>query len=660
MKASSVENWRVLGGICVGVSSLVIVNTMILFGSMEWTKMSFTLGEVSTWDLIPCGGAIHKVNWTTENCVLDPSLNSTADQSDLIAECFFFDAPLDWTTESRGECGNQSTPMFVQRVYPKALNPERAKGHFVLGNPGGPGYSQSFFQKKSLFDQFHNLTGGEFVAYVQKIRGVSGKGSLTCGNETTYAPSLSDAKEAANCFREVIEKRGSELRHFGYQQMAFDLRYTLQILRQTSTAPVTVYGFSGGTYFLQAYLGMFPKAIDQFDHFIFDGPVRPSYMNLLRSWAEGLETHTKMIMTSCLFESACMSKFRELRFCKGTTPGANCSDARRDDSLARWAPVVSILHLYEHLMGRIEELGMESVCMRRLVEAKKASHSNSDSAVILAESITSRNVTLAIKSMFSEWTQTEAPRPLIPSLVKKLHTCEYDLSSHPSKNDINALLQVIENGLEQLFVSTPSQLDDILFNPVSGMSLLVNEYTDPEDIEVSIANMTFEDLDIGHYDRARPQMMIRVAKLLVTDYKDTALYYRDEKHQWNITHNEGTAQPTLVLVGDMDGQTPPTFQSNHFAPWQGSDSTHLQKQKHYSFVIPFAPHNTLMQSRSRFREEFPCGMQLAASFVKNNGEVSPEDTQCLTQIQDMDLLGSRDDTKEAVTTFFGPESTLWT
>eukprot|EP01135_Chromosphaera_perkinsii_P005597 Nk52_evm11s355 gene=Nk52_evmTU11s355 len=628
---------------------------MSLFGSLGWSKMSVLFGEVSSWDLIPCGGPIDKVNWTTENCALDPNLNSTADQSNLIAECFFFDAPLDWTTENRGTCGNQSTPMFVQRVYPKTLKPESAKGHFVLANPGGPGVSQSYFQKKSLFDQFHNLTGGEFVAYVQKVRGVCGKGSLTCGNGTTYVPFLTKAKEAEDCLRDVIVNRGSELRLFEYQQMAFDLRYTLQILRQSSTAPVTVYGLSGGTYFLQVYLGMFPKVVDQFDHFIFDGPVRPSYMSLMRSWAEGLETHTKMIMTSCLFDSACMSKFRQLRFCKGATPGANCSDARRNDSPARWAPVVSILHLYEHLMGRMEELDAESVCMRRLVEAKTASPSNS--TVIPVESITSRNATLAIKFMFAEWTKTEAPRPLIPSFVNKLHACEYGLSSPPSGNDINALLKVIESGMEQLFVSKPSHLDDILFNPISGMSLLVNEYTDPEDIEASIANMTFEDLDIGHYDRTLPWMMIRVAKLLVADYKDTALYYRDEKHQWNITHNEGTAQPTLVLVGDMDGQTPPTFQRNHFGPWLGSDSS--QKQKHYSFVIPFAPHITIMQSRSRFREEFPCGMQLVSSFVKNNGKLNPKDTKCLSQIQDMDLLGSRDDTKEAVTTFLGSESTLW-
>mmetsp|Transcript_32188 Transcript_32188/g.51221 ORF Transcript_32188/g.51221 Transcript_32188/m.51221 type:complete len:599 (-) Transcript_32188:35-1831(-) len=517
---------------------------------------------------------------------------------DYISECYSFDAPLNWTDRSLSQC-NRTTPMYIQRIYPKALNPAHARGHVVMGNPGGPGGSEVSYKPKSRWQAFHNLTHNKFVYYIQKVRGVSQEGSVTCdGHRTMYSlGGVELTTEAKVCLSKTLNKFGPDLALYGYRQVAADLRYTLAVLRnlrKNKRAKISVYAISGGSKLMENYWGIYPHPNDQFDQHIVEGIVTPDTLSLVRTYSEGMARIVDQIFTTCLFRHNCWVNFRELTYYKKYHNGTFSS---------RKSPVVSVKGLYENLIDTLWRNDRKSTCMSRLEHLANKSNST----------ISTRTFVASIKYAMYTWTNNVDKRQLFPTLVKMLHTCEFDTQENKA---VQGLLNLHQESQKDLTNTTlPTALGHGV-NMVTMASQLVSEYMNQTDIAHDIRKITYADMDNTYYDSTLAWSVIRVAKHMLNYTYDYNL---------NYAKNGRTKKPLLLIQGDYDPLTPKFTHADYQTTW-----IQAPKAKHqYLKVMPFGIHGTAFHSPTTHRPNYNCGMQLLAAFVWNNGKLSKRDSVCI-------------------------------
>eukprot|EP00516_Mucochytrium_quahogii_P006261 CAMPEP_0203763570 /NCGR_PEP_ID=MMETSP0098-20131031/16421_1 /ASSEMBLY_ACC=CAM_ASM_000208 /TAXON_ID=96639 /ORGANISM=" , Strain NY0313808BC1" /LENGTH=594 /DNA_ID=CAMNT_0050658533 /DNA_START=388 /DNA_END=2169 /DNA_ORIENTATION=- len=547
---------------------------------------------------------------TWEACPFPESVNSL--EGKYVMECYYYNAPLDWKDKGPCDKGGGVMPMWVKRIYSKHVDPATAEASLVMANPGGPGGSEESFFTSSLVRDFHSLTDDKKVYYVQKVRGVSGEGAIACENNSMVNSFLGTyTAEEERCIKYVLDHHGHKLKLIGYEQMSFDLRYTLSLVRASSReGNVYTYGISAGTRFLLVYLGMFTGVGDQFDGYIFDGTVNPGEVSLARTYGEGQEAYTRISMTNCLDQRECWGHFRGLKYI---------------DNENRSRSVVSIVRLYEHLVNRLHDAGSKSRCVRRL-------------AKISGESIAAHDLVLAFKSAMASWIHDIDSRPLISASVLRLYYCEYGSTEKirmSQEKNLQALLFVYRKGVNLIY--DHSLRTEIQSNLFTGASMLLNEYTTWEHFGEDLPIFeSFSDYDNPYYDRSSTWGIVRMMKIL---YNEKYKYDFDI----NITMRARTDKPVLILNGDMDPATPEQTMSDYFGQW---DST--ANSKHLRFVVPSSPHGTVFSGRSTYKPHYTCGLQLLTSFVNNNGTIPLNDRLCLQHPVMTDFEGRRQHTLQQV------------
>mmetsp|Transcript_12329 Transcript_12329/g.26423 ORF Transcript_12329/g.26423 Transcript_12329/m.26423 type:complete len:602 (-) Transcript_12329:429-2234(-) len=529
--------------------------------------------------------------------VADKECPFTGSAPGYTVECYRFNVPLNWTENREAQC-NRTTPVYIQRIYHQGLDPSKARGHLVMGNPGGPGGAVFGFQMKQTWLGFHNLTNNKYVYYVQQVRGVEGNGSVTCAGKTPYVSGLRkvDAK-SEKCLSDILDNFGRDLRFYGYGQLTYDLRYTLSVirnLRKRQSAKITVYGLSGGTKMMQNYWAMFPKRRDQFDQHILDGVVTPGPSPLFRTYNEATEHTINQIFTTCLFREECWEHFRGLTYHKRLRNGTFSEHP---------SPVISVAGLYHHMIDVLlyDHAGSApSKCMTKLEALAKKSGSN-----ILASSFVD-----IITLTMSTWSNDVSKRPLYPVLVRMLRDCEFENSDDAEKLFyLYTQMTITVDGLSML---TPTQLGS---NALLSASQMLNEYMLARNVQHDVRDISIEDLDSVYYDTSFIWGLIRLAKRLLK-YRYT--------FDVELARTGRTRTPLMVIEGDYDPRTPSYANNDYFGKtWIGNTKSQ------YSYKLPFGRHALIFSSPTTYDKNVECGMQLIAAFVKRNGKLRRRDTLCV-------------------------------
>ena len=536
-------------------------------------------------------------------------------------DCLWYDAPLDWTAKGNTTCG-RTTPVYLQRIYSRnGMNPQTAKGHFVVANPGGPGGNQLFYQSNTAFiEGFHNLTDHNHVMYFQKVRGVANEGGITCANgQMLTAVHINEySDEEKKCIHDVFKAHGTDFKFYGSVQKSHDIHASLKILRKhlPSDAHISAYGSSGGTRLFNVYLNTFPHKEDQFDGFIYDGILSPGYFAATRTYSEGMATITKMTMTECLYRSECWEHFKGLTY----------------DHL----PVRSIHKLYEQLISTMKEKKENSKCFTRIKEAVGET----------CPDINADNVVLSLQASLAAFTQSTDARPLVPAMVRKMYSCELDGDEDAASAVQSIAYAVAHVSMPQLYnrklYGPPIFINDFLY-----VSELVNEFMERSDLENDVLSVTKENfLDPFLYHHGDSFADIMMAKEVIQNN----LFYNFNQ---SLSGPPSTERSVLALNGDMDPQTPLVFSRNYFGSWMKGAGSHQ-----YSFVVPMSAHPTSVQSRTAFNEQYTCGLQMITAFVKNRGEMKGNDAECTEHPIKTDFKGEEAYTQGMTEQFFNSKQ-LW-
>ena len=593
-------------------------------------------------DLSPCS-EVKPTEWKPCNMSLLPQDELEEILSDYIIECHSFQAPLDWSVSSSklqqdskeasfGRC-DKTTPMNLWRLYSKKLHNRmhEAFGHFLYANPGGPGgfeFTTSGL-KKAFLDPFMRSTYFNYVIYIQKVRGVGQEGAITCRDGTIPGSFVSQ-----ECLDYVTETFGEVMPYYGIVQQVYDIRYSLQVIRKTTIEvskkapvmvhyqPTTVFGVSSGTRVLTAYMANFEER-EHFDQFVLDGISSMDYDPSLNTNSESNSIYLQQIMNACLFVHDCFKHFMGLTYPHG------------DEEL----PVVSLVELYEHLIGLMVE------GKSKAVEYIQKWLGKEEYPVTYSE----EEIVEALKRMFYEMTTVSRVRSLIAPFILRIYYAEHvEEKKHFLKDilpSLKTLLQSLKPGGDD---SKPGEAPKKA-NPFIGVSQLINERYHHSDIQYLI------DIECGQSSCSQRQLYANVKQ----GYIDLAKRMKHLRYKFDIESSVKrgkTSMPILILNGDMDPQTVMYAGRDRYGiEWLGSPDEHQ-----YSFVLPHSVRSTVIRSsQTSYRPEFSCSMQLLSSFVVNNGDVLLKDQKCLRKPLLIDLAGSRNDTLEILPKVFRKGSLVW-
>eukprot|EP01135_Chromosphaera_perkinsii_P004693 Nk52_evm4s294 gene=Nk52_evmTU4s294 len=610
------------------------------------TALLFSLAYTLATSLLVGGVEVDKLNETNwKRCELSVEVPANVSQvfkDEYHIECYWHEVPLDWQTSSEGNNADK-IPMYLQRVYPKKMRSVTdARGGLLFANPGGPGEGENVFQSESFIKSFMTLTGNKFVIYVQKLRGVIGKGAIGCkkGKDVvTYQSGVNSGNDEKKCWAEIMKEHGKDLEFYGYEQGAYDLKHHLQMIKTTMKSPVTVYGCSCGTRFLQVYMNMFGDDDNVFDQIVLDGLISPGYYSFSRMYDEGWNLYTAMTMSQCASNTKCWSRFRGLRYCVGKNEGQICSGRGSPSSTRRgnWAPVLSVKDLYEHLIRRMHQMETESICLQRLMTMSEVTKG-------LPElSLNSKNVTMALKYAAAKMAGDDG-RALIPLMVRQMYDCEYRDGKEADtavKELLHLVAKMLTNDLYYSNVQSP-----ITYNYFLGSYIVSNYFEDPSTIVQEYKNTTFEmynQFNTGVYSRIGEWTDVHYR---IEMFNDPNYVHKPVKRSLSALRN-GTSKPILVLNGDMDPQTPLSLSRDHFGGWMRGP-----EEKQVSIVIPYAQH-TMWTGHTDYRPEYKCGVQLVASFIFNRGRIASEDMSCVRQASSIDFQMKKPYTKNAFKTYYG-------
>ncbi|KAF1330468.1 Serine protease family s33, partial [Globisporangium splendens] len=512
-------------------------------------------------------------------------------------ECGEFRVPMCY----EGICNsNRTIDVFVKRVAAQPLeNPgEKKKSLWVL--QGGPGASSTAME--GMMGDLYQRLEGKVSIYTMDHRGTARSNRLMCEAAqagTTGSPSGTTISvgEVPACIQDVLFQIDNQTAAFSVTSAAMDLKTVIDT--HLSDEDVYVYGLSYGTYLVERLIHFAPESVKGFsvDGIISEAGATVEDRATYSNWDRDVGVVADRFLGHCLNDTFCGSKF----------PGVNdLSKFTRD--------------LYRDLDKAAEENPGSNACADALASSGS-------------------RPSYFLRTTFGDYLTSDTWRIVIPAVIFRASRC--------NEEDADALSYMAapydegledEEDIDNLLYTSEMLYNLIVFSemweqPSPDKATLIKWYEDSLMASDNFYVLPYYCLFSGSQEKA-------CTELKNLPKSQSMVYERDQ--YWNVPAKLPKHASALLMVGGLDVQTRRAYGNLEYNEMEGDKM--LVDFKYASHCTTFT---TPMKNGDGV-----CGLQILASFVREDGVLKNVDTSCVDEVYDLvfnesdhlasELFGTRD------------------
>uniref|UniRef100_H3H1I9 AB hydrolase-1 domain-containing protein n=1 Tax=Phytophthora ramorum TaxID=164328 RepID=H3H1I9_PHYRM len=513
----------------------------------------------------------------------DYTFSDEGSNGDLVADCATYFAPLCYPGIC--EASESTVDIFVKRMLAVEGDPESATNVWVL--QGGPGDSSTAME--SLMVDLHKQLGGAVNVFTMDHRGTGRSTFLDCVAAqamTTGSPHgrAIDPAEVPACAQDLAMKYG-DLASFSVTSAALDL--ATFIAEYTNGANTTVYGVSYGTALVERLIHLDPPAVTGYvlDSVATSSGAPADQFEYFSTWNIDFGEAGAAFLELCEQDEECEARFEP-------------------NGLAN--TLLDVIAAFDH--------DPNSTCAALMNNVTSDLQNESPSMIL--------------RGALSWLLQGLTSRKLIPPVVYRLNRC--------APEDIDVLTHFITTLNVDL---TYSSQDDAMYSPLLYFLIIFSEMWEAPTPSIQEMRKRFTDASISDsevlmdtplYCAFSKENSAVCNQLNVSSYLGNGIFYEHDQY-WNKSATIPEQASVLLLNGKLDPST-----SYHYAEYLLA-ALHGDNKELITF--DYSVHDTvsstpLIEDGSRNET---CGLNLLASYVKNNGELEGLDRSCLHEMPEFKL-----------------------
>ncbi|TMW63074.1 hypothetical protein Poli38472_005692 [Pythium oligandrum] len=501
-----------------------------------------------------------------------------------VYECAEFRVPLCY----EGICNSTSfIDVFVKRVLPmnSLSEGESKKALWVL--QGGPGASSTAME--DLLETMHTELDGKVAIYTMDHRGTARSNRLECQAAQAQTPgspggTVITVEEVPACIDDILFQIENQTAAFSVTSAAMDLR---TIIEQSSDEDedVYVYGLSYGTYLVERLIHFAPKRVRGYviDGIVSEAGAKIEDRSTYSNWDHDVGVVAERFLGYCAADSYCKSKFPET------------------DNLATF-----VKDLYQELDEAAQDPG-QNECADVLQAA-------------------GRRPSYFLRSLFGDYLMSQTWRIVIPAIIFRAARC--------SSEDVDALQHLVDD------LSGPPNdnvdVDDLLFTsePLYNLIVFSEMWETPTPSKTTLmewyenATMASDNYySLPYYCLFTGSREEACKELKHLPPSQPMMYERDQ--YWNVTAKLPVGSSALLMSGGLDVQTRRMY---------GNLEYELLEGDHMLVHFDYAGHCTTFTTLTRSGVA-TCGVQILASYVREDGVLLNVDTSCIDDTFALDFHG---------------------